>query len=196
MQTGSNEILRRFTVSSYASAMSRLSNRLRDIIDTVYQGNSAKFSEAAGLNQSTISRIIRDLFQAHSGTIATMAEHLPTEQAASLCAAWMEDLVPPQLIYAVRISLSHEGEAMILRDAPKTPWADCDQQTRTALDELAALSIRSPEARDALISAAAFVRGDTPLSSAAQTALAVAESRAQAKRRPRRANAEKPGGQK
>jgi len=173
--------------------MSRFTSRLRDLISTMYHGNSARFAESAGVDQGTLSRLQRGKFTPAASTIASFAANLPIEQAASLCAAWMEDLVPPQLIYAVRISLSHEGEAMILRDAPKTPWADCDQQTRTALDELAALSVRSPEAREALISAAAFVRGDAPLSSAAQTALAVADSRARAKRSPRKPAAKTSG---
>lgn len=165
-----------FTNSSYASDMSRLSNRLRDIIDTAYQGNTAALSQAAGLSQSTVSRIIRDLFQAHSGTIATMAANLPADQAASICAAWLEDLVPPQLICAISISLSHEVAAQVPRHAAKSAWADCDHETRTALEELAALSVRSPEARDALISAAAFVRGDSVLSPTAAAAVSIARS--------------------
>jgi hypothetical protein len=87
-------------------------------------------------------------------------------------------MVPAELIYAVSITLTDEPTPMILRDAPADgPWADIDAATRQALTELAHLSIVSPDAREALISAAAFVRGDTPLSPAAAAAVSIARSR-------------------
>lgn len=164
--------------SSYASRVSRFSNRLRDLIETVYLGNSAKFAEAAGLGQSTVSRLLRDLFQAHAETIATIATHLPADQSAPLCAAWLEDMVPPQLIYAIRIGLSQEPSASILREPLKSPWQDLDLETRSALDHLAKLAIQSADARNALVSTANYLRGDPVLTPEAETAVEIAKDRA------------------
>ena len=156
--------------------MSRFTSRTRDLINTLYDGNAARFAGACGVDQGTLSRLLRGKFSPASTTLETMAANLPTEQAGVLCAAWLEDLVPPQLICAISISLSHEVAAQVPRHAAKSAWADCDHETRTALEELAALSVRSPEARDALISAAAFVRGDSVLSPTAAAAVSIARS--------------------
>ena len=159
--------------------MSRFSNRLRDLIDTMYNGNCARFAQASGVGESTVSRLVRDLFTAHAETVSTLADHLPTEQAASLCAAWLEDLVPQPLVYAVTVRLTSASEAMVMRDADtRDPLADLDAPTRSAITDLAQLSIRSPEARDAIISAAAFVRGEATLSTAAAVAVQAAQGRA------------------
>jgi hypothetical protein len=173
--------------SSYGTGVSRFSNRLRDLIDNVYNGNSAKFAESAGLGQSTVSRLLRDLFQAHGETIATLASHLPREQAAGLCAAWLNDLIPPQLQYSVSITLTDAPNAMILQEG-KEPrvWAELDQETRAAIEQLAALTVRSPDARDALVSTAAFLRGESFLSPEAETAVELASAQARKAKPPTR----------
>lgn len=166
--------------------MSRFTSRMRDLIDTLYAGNAARFAEACGVDQGTLSRLLRGKVSPAAVTLQTMAEHLPAELSAKLCAAWLEDLVPPQLIYAIKISLSHEPNAMILQDAPRSAWQDLDRETRSALDQLATLAIRSPEARDALVSAAAFLRGETVLSQAAESAVALAAAQTRKAKTPKR----------
>lgn len=187
----SKEMLRCVQHSSYGRGVSRFSNRLRDLIDNVYYGNSAKFAEVAGLGQSTVSRLLRDLFQAHGETIATLATHLPTDQAAGLCAAWLNDLIPPQLQYTVNITLSDAPKAMILQDA-KEPrvWAELDQETRAAIEQLAALTITSPDARVAIVSTAALLRGERTLSAEAETAVNLATAKV-SKTRPTKSSTRK-----
>ena len=157
--------------------MSRFTSRLRDIIDTLYDGNAARFAGACGIDQGTLSRLLRGKVSPAATSLETMAKHLPTDQSSTLCAAWLSDLVPPQLMYAITIRLSDEPSAMIMQDAQRAAWDELDRETKSALDHLAGLAMRSPEARAALVSTAAFLRGEPVLSIEAETAVNLASAK-------------------
>ena len=166
--------------------MSAFSHRLRAVIDESYDGNQSMFADACGVTLSTISRLTRQVTVPQPETLAQFADRLPREQAATLCASWLTDLLPPNLTYLIRIAAEAPDSPDVMHDALPSAWTQLDRPTRDALDTLAALAVRSAEARDALISTAACLRGETALSRAAETAVSLASAQARKAKPPTR----------
>lgn len=166
--------------------MSAFSHRLRTVIDRGYNGSQTAFADACGITLSTISRLTREVTQPQPDTLTQFAERLPREEAATLCAAWLTDLLPPQLTYLVRIAAGAPDAPSMIEDTAARPdtWSQLDHQTRSALDTLADLAVRSVEAREAIISAAAYVRGDSMLTPTAAAAVSIARADASRRAKP------------
>ena len=141
------------------------------------------FAEACGVTLSTISRLTRQVTVPQPETLAQFAERLPKDQAATLCAAWLTDLLPPNLTYLIRIAANAPDSPSALHDARPDAWVQLDQPTRAALETLAELAVRSVEARDFLISTAAFIRPETALSPEATMAVEIAKTRTAGQRK-------------
>lgn len=136
------------------------------------------FADACGVTLSTISRLSRQVTVPQPETLVQFAERLPKEQAATLCAAWLTDLLPPNLTYLIRIAANAPDSPAALQDARPDAWAQLDQPTRDALSVLAELAVHSADARDFLLSTAAFLRGESSLSKNAETAVTLASAKA------------------
>ena len=165
------------SIAQHATEMSAFSHRLRAVIDESYGGNQSMFADACGVTLSTISRLSRQVTVPQPETLAQFAERLPREQAATLCAAWLTDLLPPNLTYLIRIAANAPDSPNSMHDARPDAWAQLDQPTRDALSVLAELAVRSSEARDFLLSTAAFLRGEQVLSIEAETAVNLATAK-------------------
>jgi len=157
--------------------MSAFSHRLRAVIDESYNGNQSMFADVCGVTLSTVSRLTRQVTAPQPETLAQFAERLPKDQAATLCAAWLTDLLPPNLTYLIRIAANAPDSPAAMHEARPDVWAQLDQPTRAALATLADLAVRSAAARDFLLSTAAFLRGESVLSKEAEAVVKLASEK-------------------
>jgi transcriptional regulator with XRE-family HTH domain len=142
--------------------MSAFAHQLRAIISEGYQQSQARFAEAAGMSQATISRLVREEVIPSAETICVMAKHLPAEIAGRACAAWLQDNIPNELRYQIRIQNHDAAEQERIRQTPPRVWMQLDGETQGALMHIARLAVRHKAVRDSLISTAKFLQDTQP----------------------------------
>jgi transcriptional regulator with XRE-family HTH domain len=142
--------------------MSAFAHQLRAIISEGYDHSQARFAEAAGMSQATISRLVREEVEPAGETICVMAKHLPPDIAGRACAAWLEDNIPDELRYQIKIQNHDAAEQERIRQTPPRIWMQLDAETQAALMHIAKLAVRHKAVRDSLVSTAKFLRDTNP----------------------------------
>lgn len=140
------------------NVMSAFANQLAAVIKQEFGGNQGRFADASSVNAGTISRLVREETVPGAETIQSFAQHLSASTAASLCGAWLRDLIPGPIRNDIGVWLARDVHSRHLKQPAPTCIDQLDPDTRDAIQFLASLALDSADARLALSHTAAFLR--------------------------------------